>query len=247
MDQAISLAARAGYAARIDFAPLRMRYVPVRAAWRFVVADTGVQARKSGLAQEAYNLRTRECGAALARVGAHAVASGLTSHPPEGYPALMRAYGGVAGALEAGVALLPSPLRERYRHVLSEATRVDEAEAALREDDPAAFGALMDASHESLRVDYEVSGPELDELVELAREAGAAGARLTGAGFGGCIVALADAAGADAILDALSGRYYRPRGIDGPLADRAFVATPGPGASFVKLRTGRRLPNPPLP
>jgi hypothetical protein len=83
---------------------------------------------------------------------------------------------------------------------VSEGARVAAAVAALERADVAGFGTLMDASHASLRDDYDVSSRELDRLVEIAREGGAAGARLTGAGFGGCIVVLAEAGAADAVL-----------------------------------------------
>ena len=89
----------------------------------------------------------------------------------------------------------------------------------------------MNGSHESLRHDYEVSSPELDLLVDLAREAGAAGARLTGAGMGGCIVALAPADRIDAVVDHLAGTFYAEREWEGSLDDHLFVAEPAAGAS----------------
>src|SRR5439155_687509 len=88
---------------------------------------------------------------------------------------------------------------------------VPQAEAAMAARDLAAFGQLLDASHRSLRDDYDVSHPELDRLVELAREAGAAGARLTGAGFGGSIVALCRAERAPGVMAALGGSSARAR------------------------------------
>ena len=92
------------------------------------------------------------------------------------------------------VAGLPDPHRKRVRHVLSENQRVLDAVEALRKRDIVRFGALMDASHVSLRDDYEVSTPEIDRLVELARsQKGVLGARLTGGGFGGAIVVLTQA------------------------------------------------------
>ena len=79
----------------------------------------------------------------------------------------------------------------RARHVVSENARVLESADALRRGDLDKLGSLMSASHASLRDDFEVSTPELDALVEALGRAGAVGARLTGAGFGGCVVALA--------------------------------------------------------
>ena len=88
---------------------------------------------------------------------------------------------------------LPEPLSRRARHVVSENARVLGAVAALREADLAGLGELLDGSHRSLRDDYEVSTPEVDLLVELVREQeGVHGARITGGGFGGSIVAIAD-------------------------------------------------------
>ena len=85
---------------------------------------------------------------------------------------------------------LPSPLDRRVRHVVTENARVRRAVDAVRANDDAMLGELLDASHRSLRADYEVSTPELDELVQLATGAGASGARMVGGGFGGSIIAL---------------------------------------------------------
>jgi N-acetylgalactosamine kinase len=84
----------------------------------------------------------------------------------------------------------PLKILERARHVLTEGERVHRASDALRRGDLEALGALMNASHESCARDYEISVPELDRLVEVARRNGAIGSRLTGAGFGGCTVSL---------------------------------------------------------
>ena len=177
MDQAISMGARAGHAARIDFAPLRMSHVPVPAEWRFVVADTGVRAEKSGAAQRAYNTRREECERALRIVGETLVGRGELPTPPASYPALLAALG-FDGALAAGRDALDTHLLKRFRHVVTEARRVESAVDMLAGGDLTGMGELMDASHESLRTDYEVSSPELDEMVTLAREGGAVGARV---------------------------------------------------------------------
>jgi galactokinase len=112
---------------------------------------------------------------------------------------------------------------------VSEGARVAAAIAAMERGDVAGFGTLMDASHASLRDDYDVSSRELDRLVEVAREGGATGARLTGAGFGGCIVALASAGTADAVLADLRERFYGPRGVRDP-GESLFLAEPSAGA-----------------
>jgi galactokinase len=223
MDQAISLGARAGFAARIEFRPVRLSHVPVPDGWRFLVAWSLKHAEKSGPAQRLYNARTQETASARESVARH-----LGLGPVASYAELLAARPR-AELLEAGTVLEPDLLK-RYRHVVSEGARVHDAVAAMTRNDLAAFGALMDASHESLREDYEVSSPELDRLVEVAREAGAAGARLTGAGFGGSIVALVPAERAEAALAEIRNRYYAaysPEEVESWL----FVALPSEGAS----------------
>jgi galactokinase len=114
-------------------------------------------------------------------------------------------------------------------HVAAEADRVQQAVRHLRGGDIHAFGARLLESHASLRGQLGVSIPELDELAGLAMEAGAYGARLTGAGFGGCAIALCDSRTVNQVRDHLATRFYAPRGeID--LADRLFVAEPSAGA-----------------
>ena len=101
--------------------------------------------------------------------------------------------------------------------------------------DVTGFGALMDASHASLRTDFHVSSAELDELVAVAREGGAAGARLTGAGFGGCVVALGDRWTVGGVLETLVAEYYERRSMADRIDDRLFVAVPSRGASFEEI------------
>lgn len=137
-----------------------------------------------------------------------------------------------ADALAAATTVLNQILLRRFRHVVTEAERVSRAEAALRQGDLAGFGALLHASHSSLRDDYEVSTPELDQLVEIAERAGAAGARLTGAGFGGCILAATSVERAEAVLEALRREYYEPRGVR-QTDEVLFVAVPSEGATVL--------------
>ncbi len=221
MDQTVILGARAGHACRIDFDPLRLRHLPIPDAFRFVVADTLVRAEKSARARDAYNQRVRECREAVALVSA-AVDSALA------YRALVN--GRSSGELlDAAAPILSDVLLRRFRHVVTEYERVEEAESALVGNDPETFGRLMDASHASLRDDYEVSSPELDEVVGIMKDAGAAGARLTGAGFGGCAVALCAPGRVADVIEALADRYYVPRGAE----VRAFEALPSVGASVL--------------
>ena len=109
-------------------------------------------------------------------------------------------------------AALPAPLDRRARHVVTENARVLEAREALRRGDEAAFGALMNASHRSMRDDFEVSTPDVDALVEIARQnAGVFGARMTGGGFGGSVVLLVRRGAAHEIAAAVADRYRRDR------------------------------------
>jgi galactokinase len=115
------------------------------------------------------------------------------------------------------------------RHVVTENARVAAFAAALENDDLATCGAIMLASHRSLRDDFAVSTPELDRLVDLAVDAGAYGARLTGAGFGGCVVALVASGEADAVAAAVTGRYRAETGRE----PSAFTVSAVDGAGLV--------------
>jgi len=227
MDQAIILGARAGCASRIDFHPLRLTPTAVPPDWQFIVAWSLVHAEKSGAARQSYNERTRQCDEAR-----RLVATRLGQREDINYPALLAATP-VEQLLEVAGATGSDVLARRFRHVVTEGIRVRQAEAAMAAHDLAAFGLLLDASHQSLRGDYEVSRPELDRLVELAREAGAAGARLTGAGFGGSIVALCRAERAPEVIAALRERFYAPRGAAGDVERYVFRAEPSAGAEVL--------------
>src|SRR6184192_2776725 len=227
MDQAIILGARAGCASRIDFHPLRLTPTAVPADWQFIVAWSLVPAEKSGAARQAYNERTHECDEAR-----RLVAMRLGQRQDTTYPALLKAAP-VEELLQVAGATLSDVLSRRFRHVVTEGTRVPQAEAAMAARDFTAFGELLDASHQSLRDDYEVSHPELDRLVGLAREAGAAGARLTGAGFGGSIVALCRVERAPEVVAALRERFYAPRGAADGVGRHMFTAEPSAGAEVL--------------
>lgn len=229
MDQAVSLGGRPGHAMLVSFDPLRLEPVAVPHGWTFVVAHSLERSEKSGAAQAAYNLRGRQIREALDRLAADA---GIEA-ARRGYPALLREHP-VDALLDAADEAMDRTHLARFRHVVTEARRVDHAVSAMRAADADAFGALMDASHASLRDDFEVSTPALDELVELAREAGARGARLTGAGFGGCMVALCGDENAGAVVEALRAGFYRPRGEDVGGAT-VFVARACGGAEVVEV------------
>jgi len=228
MDQAISLGGRAGHALVIDFDPVRMQPTPMPRDWRFVVSNTLVMAEKSGAAREAYNNRTRECREALALFSAHPEAAGL----PQSYYRLVHGVPKERLLALASLALEGALLR-RFRHVVSEGARVEEARQAMLRGDARSFGRLMDDSHRSLAEDYEVSSSELDELVAIARESGALGARLTGAGFGGCSVALCLEPDAPRVVEALRRRYYAAR--PAFAGEAVFVAEASEGARVLEL------------
>ena len=235
MDQAACLHGIAGHALRIDFEPLRVSPVVVPGGWRWVVASSLVRAEKSAGAREAYNERARECREALAVVGggvADERASASESRAADRVPNYrdLVADDDLDGLTAHARRALTPVLFRRFRHVVTEGRRVALAEAAMRDGDPGRFGRLMVQSHNSLRDDYEVSTTELDEIVAIALEAGAAGARLTGAGFGGCAVALCDMSTVAAVMEALAARFYTPRLGGPPTRDMMFPAKPSGGA-----------------
>lgn len=168
MDQLASTAGVEGHALRIDCHDLSIRPVPLCEAIDVWVVHSG---QERSLAGSAYAERAAACQRAEAIVGPLRLA-----------------------ALDALDAIDDPVVRRRARHVVSENARVDALVAALAAEDRARIGEVLAASHASLRDDFEVSTPALDSLVtELAATPGALGARLTGAGFGGCAVALVEA------------------------------------------------------
>ncbi|MDX1578344.1 MAG: galactokinase family protein [Gemmatimonadota bacterium] len=222
MDQAVALLGRAGCAIRLDFEPLRATPIPVPSEWRVVVAHSGERAEKSASAQTVYNERTREALGAL-----EAVRPAVGAATDAGYPDLV-SRGNVQELLAAARRTLESPLDARFRHIVTEADRVERFVAALRVGDRKVAGELLLASHASLRDDYEVSTPRLDALVEAAVSAGAYGARLTGAGLGGCMLALCGSETAERVEVALRS------GAAGP-GNPVFTARPGEAASVSAL------------
>ena len=138
----------------------------------------------------------------------------------------------VEATFEARESELDALTRKRARHVVTENARTVEASALLEQGDVRRFGALMDESHTSLRDDFEVSRPELDTMVAIARRQKAChGARMTGAGFGGCAVALVARAGADAFTGAVFEEYEKMVGI----RPTVYVCEPSAGASVEEL------------
>lgn len=221
MDQSVCLGARAGHALFIEFEPPAWTPVPVDPErFAFLTAFTGERADKGGAAGVIFDRRVEQANAAIAQIGRQL-------RDPGPFPALLRRHR-ADRVLEAGRGL-PDPLDRRLRHVVREAERTREARRCLEGGDLRRLGALLDASHESLQADYEVSTPELDALVRAARRAGAAGARLTGAGLGGSIV-IACRPDQAAVREQLVEGYYGPRGIAGAERTHILDATPAAGA-----------------
>jgi len=230
MDQAAILCGQSGHALHMSFQPLHVRPVRVPADWIFLVAHSGVVAEKSRSAQITYNARTRECREAL-----HAVwASMAEGEPPyrDYRPLLAQADPG--HLIEVATGVLTPSLLARFGHTVGEALRVKDAEKALAEAGLDTFGCLMQASHQSLRDDYEVSTPELDRIVDIAMTAGAAGARLTGAGLGGAVLILCAGHTEEGIRESLAAGYYSPRGVS-LSEDVLFRAVPSDGATVTRL------------
>jgi galactokinase len=218
MDHAASLASKAGCATLVEFAPLSVRHIPVPEDWSFLVAHSLQTAEKSGGAREEYNLRRQAGDTALDRSGAALLPRRVGSR-------------GASGCKDS----TPDPQRDSFLHTTSEALRVRAAVEAMERADCAGFGRLLLESHASLRDRLRVSCPALDRLVEAAMEAGAVGARLSGAGFGGCAVVLCRKRDAAKVRRGLMERYYAGRaGFD---ESRHLIdAVPGPGALYPETK-----------
>ncbi|MEO0463193.1 MAG: galactokinase [Pseudomonadota bacterium] len=197
MDQMASAAGEADSALLLDCRSLEHMPIPVAKTLSLVIIDSGIRRE---LAASAFNDRRKECEAAAAHFGVASLRD-LTSE-----------------ALEAGRQGLSNKAYARARHVVSEIARVEPVATALVTGDTAALAQLMRASHVSLRDDFEVSLPQVDRLVDVVAAAlgsgpGAmGGVRMTGAGFGGCCVALVRSDEAERVIDAVENDYN-------PLAD----------------------------
>jgi galactokinase len=189
LDQLASLYGAPDTALCIDFSTLDIEPVPLLLeGWRLVILDSG---EAHAHASSGYNERRSECAKACELLGVDS----LRQASPE------------------AVAQLPEPLQKRASHVLGENDRVREAVAALRSSDFPALGALLDASHESLRDRYQISTPAVEATVQRLHRAGASGARLVGGGFGGGVLGL-----------------FAP---DVPPPPDTLEVRPGPGAHLV--------------
>lgn len=216
MDQFISALGKKDHALLIDCRDLSYRYVPLDGErGSVVVCNSGVQ---RGLVDSEYNTRRRQC--------------------EEGVQLLSQAIPGIKAlrdvsvkAFEAHEKLLPEIVRKRCRHVVAENQRVLDAVHALENGDMEKMGRLMDASHASLRDDFEVSRDELDILADLAHAfEGVLGARLTGAGFGGCTVNLVQCDAVEAFVRQITEAYRQKTG----LLLETYVCAIAPGVGEVE-------------
>ncbi|NLG27714.1 MAG: galactokinase [Chloroflexi bacterium] len=194
MDQFIISLGQRDNALLIDCRSLEYQLVPIPAGCSLVICDTR---KRRGLVDSEYNTRRSECERGAALLGVRALRD-VT--PAE---------------LERRADELPATTLRRCRHVVTENQRVLDAVAALGAGDLARVGALMDSSHVSLRDDYQVSCAELDAMVEAAgRQEGVLGARMTGAGFGGCTVNLVRSALTETFVANVPGLYKAMTGLD---------------------------------
>ncbi len=197
MDQTIACHGRADAALWLDTRSLDRRWLLLPPRVRVVVCNTMV---RHELASGEYNARRADCEAGVAV---------LAGQRPS-----VRALRDVTLAdLDAVSDRLSERVSRRCRHVITENARVGQAAEALENCDGPRVGALMNESHDSLRRDYEVSCTELDTMVAIARSlAGVHGARMTGGGFGGCVVALVDRAAAATVVREIVRKYKSATG-----------------------------------
>jgi galactokinase len=193
MDQLISTRAVAGHALLIDCRSLDCRPVSLPTDMAIIIAHSGVRHAHAG---GEYNDRRSQCEAAARHYGVTALRDLSIT------------------ALEQGRDGLDETAYRRARHVVSENARTIDAAHALERGDYAALGVLMAASHASMRDDFEITVPAVDQLAAImhASVGGIGGARMTGGGFGGCVIAATTQAQAQSVVDAIAAEYRDPDG-----------------------------------
>ena len=238
MDQFIAVFGRIGHAVLLDCETMAHEAVPLDPSHtKIIVCNTGV---KHELAASAYNERRGQCEEAI-RLIEENVSGTVSPKGPEGaaqkrfltpFPHVHSFHDLTPELFEQAKELLDGVFLKRARHVVGENARALAAVAALKAGRPEEFGRLMNASHDSLRDDYEVSCQELDVMVELARKTpGTLGARMTGAGFGGCTVNLVRRDAVAHFCETVPKRYQQLTGI----APTVYVVEPGGGAEVEEL------------
>lgn len=217
VDALTALAAQPGGAVWVDALDLSVRTVPIPAALRVVVLDSGVSREPVG---PEYAKRREECERAVAAIREHdPETASLRDVSPE--------------EIERWEQRLPPTLAKRMRHIVGENERVKLAAAALGQNETERFGELIFAAHRSLRDDCELHAPELDALVEMARGApGVVGARMMGSARG--TVNVVAAAWVDEFVERVQHRYQERYGT----RPEAYVTSAGAGAGVARLARG---------
>jgi galactokinase len=216
MDQYIACCGVAGHALMIDCRSLASRHVAIAPNLRLLIANSGVRHQHAG---GEYNLRREAC--------------------EEGVRLLSRYFGPIKALrdvtgdqLDSKRRKLPQLIYRRCRHIVTENARVLEAARALQAGDFAACGRAMNLSHASMQKDFEITCPEVDMLVGLARTVeGVYGSRMTGGGFGGCTISLVEAFAVDKVSQILVDGYRIATGLDTDI----FVCAPSDGAGLIPV------------
>lgn len=215
MDQFAIAMGKKDSAIFLDTADLSYTYAPIKLEGaKIVILNTN---KKRGLGDSKYNERRSECEAALAALQTKLSIKSLGELTEEEF--------------EANKELIGDPVKiKRAKHAVYENQRTIKAVKALQDKDLALFGKLMIASHDSLRDDYEVTGKELDTLVaEALKQPGVIGARMTGAGFGGCAVSIVETDAVDAFIENVGKAYKEQIGY----AADFYVVEVGDGPSVL--------------
>lgn len=209
MDQMASAASREGYALFLDCRTLEYQYAPLPENTAVVILDTST---RRGLVDSAYNERRSQCEEAARWFGAKALRDVSVDD---------------LGKKGSG---LSEVVMKRARHIVTENARVLEAVQVMKAGDVKRLGELFNASHASLRDDFEVTNEALNQIVECAQDHSSCyGARMTGAGFGGCAVALVKEKDASEFTDAVSAAYRKKSGLDASV----YVCKASAGAGVI--------------
>ena len=216
MDQYASACGVKDHALLIDCRSLESRPVPIPPSLKLLVANSNVKHRHAG---GEYNARREACEEGVRLLAPHlGPIRALRDVSPED--------------LDRFRAKLPDLIYRRCRHIVTENARVLEAERALNAGDYDACGRAMNASHESMRDDFEITCREIDILAGLAQATdGVYGSRMTGGGFGGCTVSLVEASAVAEVTRTLVEGYRIACGLDADV----FVCSPSDGAGFVTV------------
>ena len=216
MDQYVSACGVEGHALLIDCRSLESRAVPIAQNLRLVIANSNVRHEHAG---GEYNARRAACeeGVRILRPYLGPIRALRDVTPKE---------------LERHRRVLPERVHRRCRHVVTENARVLEAERTLKAGDFAACGKAMNASHASMRDDFEITCPEIDFLAGFAQaQRGVYGSRMTGGGFGGCTVSLVEADAVEPVKEVLVEAYRQACGLEADVS----VCSPSEGAGLVRL------------